>query len=127
MSYLLIFLAGGAGALLRFWVDGVISSRWKGSIPLATFFINASGSFVLGLLTGLLSSWTGSTAGEDSFVITENIALVAGAGLLGGYTTFSTAMIEAVRTPGAVRRAVLLGGQAGTCLLCAAAGLALAL
>ncbi|WP_237196019.1 fluoride efflux transporter FluC [Rothia nasimurium] len=129
MVYLLVFLAGGAGAALRLWVDSWIKTLvlklWQVSMPLGTFFINATGSFLLGLLTGLLASGVTSTPGVETFVITENLTLVLGVGFLGGYTTFSTALLEALRAPGKLATGVLALGQLLVSTLAALAGLAL--
>ncbi|WP_297006387.1 CrcB family protein [uncultured Corynebacterium sp.] len=86
--------AGGLGAGVRFVVDGAVKARLArrftggdaAGLPWATFLINASGSLVLGLLTGLV------TAGA----LPEDWQPVIGTGFLGGYTTFSTAMVETV-------------------------------
>jgi fluoride exporter len=53
----------------------------------ATAVINLSGSLVLGLLTGLAARQR----------LPPQWHLVLGTGLLGGYTTFSTASFETVR------------------------------
>lgn len=127
MMPLLIFLAGGAGAVLRFSVDRLISSRSKGYMPIATFFINATGSFALGLLTGLVGMYTSVSHADGGTWIADPFLLVVGVGFLGGYTTFSTAMIEAAQAQDAARRLTLLVGQALACVLCAGAGLTLSL
>lgn len=87
MIIVLLGLAGGAGAAVRFVVDGFISARWGTSLPLGTFFINVSGSLLLGLLMG--ATLSGRMPSEWQ--------LIAGTGFLGGYTTFSTASVETVR------------------------------
>jgi CrcB protein len=78
-------VVGGGGAATRFVVDGMIRNR-RG-YPLATLVINVSGSFVLGVLTGLVL-FHGAPGG---------LTTVAGVGFCGGYTTFSTASFETVR------------------------------
>lgn len=85
--FVAICVAGGIGAALRYSVDAAITPRLGGSFPAATAVINISGSFALGVLVGAAAS-----AGLPSDVL-----LIGGGGLLGGYTTFSTASIEAVR------------------------------
>ena len=70
--FVLVMLGGGIGACLRFIVDGLITRRVHTSFPLGTFLINTSGSFVLGLLTGL----------ADSSVIDSDWLFVLGAGVL---------------------------------------------
>jgi CrcB protein len=87
LVFAVICVAGGVGAILRFVLDGALRSRVTLAYPLATTVINVSGSFVLGLLTGL-----GQTAG-----VPRDWVLILGGGLMGGYTTFSTASVETVR------------------------------
>lgn len=85
-----IALGGGAGAALRYAVDLAVSSRWRRIFPLATFLINLSGSLALGLLVGWL--YAGGAGPGHPLLVT-----LIGTGLLGGYTTFSTASFDAVR------------------------------
>lgn len=114
--FLLVALAGGLGAAARFALDGLVSARTDGSLPWGTITVNLTGSFVLGLVTGL--------AGRH--LLPEDVATVLGAGFLGGYTTFSTASLETVRLlqEGRTTAGVLVG--AGTLVTTAAlAGLGL--
>jgi CrcB protein len=78
-----VLLAGGAGAVLRFYVDAIVSSATGRDFPFGTLVVNLSGAVLLGLLTGL--------------VLTGNTELVAGTGVIGSYTTFSTWMLETQR------------------------------
>lgn len=86
MSGLLLVLglavAGGAGSVCRVLVDGAVRRRRPG--PLGIVAVNVTGSFALGILTGWLTGWA------------PTALVVAGTGFLGAYTTFSTAMIDAV-------------------------------
>jgi len=85
--FIAVALAGGAGATLRFVVDGLVRSRVRIALPVGTLLINVVGSLLLGLFTGLaLAAW-----------LPEAWHLVLGGGLLGGFTTFSTASYETVR------------------------------
>lgn len=86
-GFLGVCAAGGAGAALRFVVDGAVRRRTTLAFPLATMIINVSGSLVLGLLTGLALSR----------LVPGEWQLILGTGLMGGYTTFSTATVETVR------------------------------
>jgi CrcB protein len=87
MSAVLVWIGLGAfgaiGAMARFRVATAVTARRPSAFPYGTFVVNVSGGFALGLLTGL-------GVGGDA-------ALVFGTGLLGGYTTFSTWMVEAQR------------------------------
>jgi CrcB protein len=86
---------GGAGAVLRFLLDGAASGRWGGDLPVGTLAVNLSGSLLLGVVAG-----TG--IGGDALVL-------AGTATLGSYTTFSTWMLETHRLAedGSTRPAVL--------------------
>ncbi|WP_027479306.1 fluoride efflux transporter FluC [Gryllotalpicola ginsengisoli] len=84
---LVVALSGGAGAVCRFVLDGTIRSKLVTIVPYGTIVINVSGSLLLGLLTG---------AALAGAAITDVRAAI-GTGLLGGYTTFSAAMVETVR------------------------------
>ncbi len=87
LQFLAVCLAGGAGAALRFVVDATIRRHTSASYPLATMIINVSGSLVLGLLIGLVLGGT----------LSHGWQLILGTGMMGGYTTFSTASYETVR------------------------------
>ena len=77
-----VAVLGALGAYARY----TVSSRWP--VPWGTLVVNVTGAFVLGLLTGL--SVTGDTL------------LLLGTGFLGAYTTFSTWMVESLRSPAAL-------------------------
>lgn len=78
-----VMVCGGTGAVLRFLVDGALSSRVNGSFPLGTLVVNLSGSLALGVLAGL--------------ALPANLALLLGSGVVGAYTTFSTWVFETHR------------------------------
>jgi CrcB protein len=74
---------GAAGAYARFSVAAAITALRTDAFPWGTFVVNLTGGFTLGILTG---------AG-----VTGDALFVFGTGFLGGYTTFSTWMVEAQR------------------------------
>ncbi|MFD1720716.1 fluoride efflux transporter FluC [Amnibacterium endophyticum] len=113
----LLAVAGGVGAALRLVLDGLLTARLGDRLPWGTLLINVSGSFVLGLLTGLAG-----TGAHPAWLA------VVGTGLLGGYTTFSTASFGTVRLLQQRRvAAALLYGLGMLVLAVAAAGAGLAL
>lgn len=114
-----VLAAGAIGAPVRYLVDGFIGDVTAGPYPWGTFLINASGSFLFGLLTGL--------ALYHAFPATPKIIL--GTGFCGAYTTFSTFGVETVRLveDGFHRHAVVnLVASVVVSLLAAAGGIALA-
>ncbi|MBD8140931.1 MULTISPECIES: fluoride efflux transporter CrcB [unclassified Frigoribacterium] len=111
MSPLLVVavaVAGGVGAATRFVVDGLVKDRLGSAYPWGTTVINVSGSFALGLLTGLALQ----------AVVTPEWKAVLGTGLLGGYTTFSTASVETVRLLAAGRRGAAVANGLGMLVAC---------
>ncbi len=115
----LIALAGGLGAGLRFIVDGFVARSIRAPVPLGTLVVNVTGSFCLGLVV----AWS---ADHPSY---DDLATILGTGLLGGYTTFSAASVEAVHLARAGgRRAAAVATVHATAMLLlglAAAGLGL--
>ncbi|MEJ7649785.1 MAG: CrcB family protein [Nakamurella sp.] len=99
--------AGGVGAAIRFWTDSVVRSRCGGRMPWGTALINLSGSLLLGLLTGLVAA----------ALVTADWRAILGTGLLGGYTTFSTATFETVRLLQQERRAAAAATGIGQLML----------
>jgi fluoride exporter len=83
---LLVAAAGGAGAVLRALLIHHIGLRRADPLPVGTLIVNASGSLVLGLLTGM-ALYHG---------LGGRYVAVIGVGLCGGYTTWSTASWETV-------------------------------
>lgn len=82
-----VALGGGLGATVRFVLDGLVRERTSGAAPWGTITINLSGSLLLGVVTGLAAA----------LALPEPAHLVLGVGVLGGYTTFSTASFETIR------------------------------
>lgn len=84
----LVFVGGACGTALRAWLEAALPSA-TGSWPWATFWINLSGALVLGfLLESLLLS--GPDQGWRRWV-----RLGVGTGVMGGYTTYSSFIVEA--------------------------------
>lgn len=77
--------AGPSANLSKF-----VSASQQGDFPLGTFLINVSGAFVIGYLSILLTiDW------RDRFGTAIHSGILTG--LLGGYTTFSSMQLDAVK------------------------------
>jgi CrcB protein len=100
--------AGASGASVRFIIDALVGDR---GFPWATFMINASGSLLLGFLTGL--------GLYHAFPTTDR--LILGTGFCGAYTTFSTFSFDTVRLIEDGSIAAAARNAFGTLLVCAAA------
>ena len=78
---LVVGTGGFFGAIARFLVNTLFTSRYNHHFPWATFVINITGSFVLGLLATLIAGQT---------LTNPNWRLGVTIGFIGAYTTFST-------------------------------------
>ncbi|HYL27779.1 MAG TPA: CrcB family protein [Candidatus Nitrosotalea sp.] len=85
-------LGSGLGGICRYLVT-MLFVAWLGpGFPFGTLFINISGSFLIGLLSEVLQT---RAVGIEPLL---RIALTAG--VLGGYTTFSTFAFETLTLGG---------------------------
>jgi CrcB protein len=87
-AYLLVFLGGGIGSMLRLGTYRLARVWLSPDFPWGTLAVNVVGGFAAGLVTGLLAGRT--TAGADA------TALFLMTGVLGGFTTFSAFGVDAV-------------------------------
>ena len=101
-------VGGAVGSLARWGVAESTAAPW------GTVAVNVSGCLVIGVLAG----WV--------FVRHPRVRLLLGVGLLGGYTTFSTHLLDArdLLAAGDVASAAgYVGGTLVACVAAAAAGL----
>lgn len=107
MTVLLLGIAGGIGALLRFVFDGLIRTRLGRSFPWGTIIINFTGSLLLGYIVGMVLHHHAP----------DDLRIILGIGFCGGYTTFSTASFETVRLIEDKRYLVAFSHAGGTLVL----------
>lgn len=88
MVWLMVALGGALGSVLRYGAGRVAITYFGPFTVLDTFFVNVTGSFGLGVFVTLTLDRASVTTPAWGFVAV---------GLLGGYTTFSTLSVEAIR------------------------------
>lgn len=85
-----VCVGGGIGSLLRWWIGQFIDARMPSAFKYSTLFINITGAFVIAYLSAALAIGWQQRYGDmmSSLMLT---------GVLGGYTTFSTMQLDAVK------------------------------
>ena len=87
-----VAIGGAFGAALRYQLGrsmtGLLGPTAMTAFPWATLAVNAIGSLLMGFLAG----WLASRGGQGG----EQLRLLVGIGLLGGFTTFSAFSLELV-------------------------------
>lgn len=117
MTFLLVGLAGAAGALVRYGVGLAFGPR---TFPWATLTINVVGCFLIGVVLTL------GAARHLPTPVTTALAV----GFVGSFTTFSTfswELFDLGRTDQLLRAAVYLAASVALGLAATAAGYRLAL
>lgn len=119
-AWLAIFAGGGLGACLRIALSAAIDGRLVSAFPFGLLAVNALGCFAIGLLTSFADEhgWLGPT-----------LRAFAVAGVLGGFTTFSSFGLDTVRLAADGRLAFAAANAIGSVLLAlagVAAGISLA-
>jgi len=116
---LLVFLGGGIGSALRYGAgraigrltpEGADTPHWLAMYPVATMLVNISGCACIGLLWGIAHARAGAQGVEDP---EPGWMVFAAAGILGGFTTFSSfgwetlSLVQDGRAPTAMAYALL--------------------
>ena len=83
----LVFLGGGLGAALRYWLSGSVYKVLPPTFPYGTLAVNLLGCFGIGFLMTFI---------EERFVVQPSLRVFLTIGVLGGFTTFSTFSFETV-------------------------------
>lgn len=99
---MLVGVGGAGGTLARVGVEAAIPLALDGW-PWGTFLINITGAFVLAALLELLVL-TGADSGWR-----RRLRLTVGTGMLGGFTTYSSFMVEAALLGGTGRYLTAFG------------------
>lgn len=84
-SFLGVFIGGGMGSVLRWLVCVGVPAHW------GTFTVNVAGAFFIGMAYTFFQRCTG---------VAPELKLFVMSGLLGGFTTFSTYLLDFARLAG---------------------------
>jgi CrcB protein len=87
MNVLLVAAGGAIGAAARYLAGLWIVARFGAGFPWGTFFVNVTGSFVIGIVLVLVEGGT----------LPAGARLFLAVGILGGYTTFSSFSYETLQ------------------------------
>lgn len=94
---LMVGLGGAAGSMLRYWLGGLVQHRLESTgFPVGTLAVNLLGCLAIGALSGAI---------ESRHAFSPDLRLLLGAGVLGGFTTFSAFGNETIH--------LLRAGQSG--------------
>ncbi|MDF1595490.1 MAG: CrcB family protein [Acidimicrobiia bacterium] len=113
-TFFAVGLGGAIGSMARYAVGSLLGRREGWDYWMATMAVNVTGALALGILVGFFGDH-----------VTDNSAVRTGltVGLLGGYTTFSTWMVESMDLVGTGR----IGAGVVNVVVAVVAGLAAAI
>jgi fluoride exporter len=89
ITYLWVALGGALGSVGRFWLNGLISTRFGETFPWGTMLINVSGSFIIGVIGALVVPEGRMDSSSRAFA-TQFLMI----GICGGFTTFSSFSLQ---------------------------------
>jgi len=84
---LIVFVGGGIGAALRYWMTGGAYRVLGVAFPYGTLLVNVLGSVLIGFCMAFF---------DERFVVQPALRLFLTIGVLGGFTTFSTFSYETI-------------------------------
>ena len=111
LAYLWVALGGAIGSVSRYWLSGVVASRFGESFPWGTLVINVTGSFVIGIFAALTLP---EVSGPNRLTIVQFVMV----GICGGYTTFSSFSLQTLNLLRTGEWLYAIGNVVGSVALC---------
>ncbi len=105
MVWLAVAAGGAIGTLARHGVNLVFGHVFVRAVPYATAAVNIAGSFVIGFLAGAVAS--------GRLKMDQPVRAFVFVGVLGGFTTFSSFMLDTFVLANGGDRALALANVAG--------------
>jgi CrcB protein len=119
LTFLIVFLGGGIGSMLRHAVNQASSAVIGVNFPYSIMIINITGSLAMGLIAGWFAFH-----GRGG----QLLPLFLTTGILGGFTTFSAFSLDAAllwERGQIVSAGLYVVGSVGAAIACVFAGLAI--
>lgn len=119
MDTLFVAIGGAIGAAGRYLIGGWVQTFAGTGFPLGTFFVNVTGSLIIGIILGL----------SERGALSSQARLLLAVGMMGGYTTFSSFSYDnlgLLQSGEAARFVLNIAGQLAIGLFAAYAGLVVA-
>jgi CrcB protein len=89
IAYLWVAIGGALGSVGRYWLSGLVATRYGETFPWGTLAINVTGSFIIGII-GALAVPEGRLDSPSRAFVTQFLMI----GICGGYTTFSSFSLQ---------------------------------
>ena len=100
-----VALGGAIGSLARHGVNAIFAHLFVRPVPYATAAVNLVGSALVGVLAGLIAS--------QRLTMTPTMRAFVFVGLLGGFTTFSSFMLDTLTIMQHSERALAISNVVG--------------
>lgn len=87
LAYIWVGMGGALGAMLRYWLSGLVAANYGETFPWGTLVINVTGSIFIGFFATL-------TGPDGRVIVSPDFRTFVMIGICGGYTTFSSFSLQ---------------------------------
>ena len=89
IAYFWVALGGALGSISRYWLNGLVSTRFGETFPSGTVVVNVAGSFIIGIIGALAVPEGRLDSSSRAFAVQFLMY-----GVCGGFTTFSSFSLQ---------------------------------